>query len=191
MALVAVAGCTASPTAGEQAAAPSSSASSSVAREPLDGSVVPGTTPAAGPPSDVAPCAIATGCRVPAQPTSFDVAPLPDGWTIRDPAPDEMGNLVPGTVARLLTAPGGEQVRVLLLRDDSSPVPPEYTDAPRSLAGGWTAYVTSNPLRNLPADQREVSVAVRLNDGVVVLAQASKVPEDAVVAVVQALVISS
>jgi hypothetical protein len=182
--------CTASPRAEDQATGSSSTVSTAAAiTQPGDGSDLSTVPPVVGSP-DVAPCVIATGCTVPARPTSFDVVPLPDGWTIRVPGPDEMGVLVPGTVARLLTAPDGDQVRVIMLPDDASPVPPEYTDAPRSLVGGWIAYVTSTPLRNHPDDERAVSVAVRLSDRVVVLAQASKVPQDEVVAVVQALVIS-
>jgi len=69
-------------------------------------------------------------------------------------------------------------------------MPPEYTDSPTSLNGGWTAYVTTTPIRNYPSDVVDVSVAARLSDNVVALAPGSKVPPDDVVTMVQSLVVS-
>jgi len=90
----------------------------------------------------------------------------------------------------MITNQGGDRIRVYLLVNDSSPMPPEYTDSPTSLTGGWTAYVTTTPIRNYPSDVVDVSVAARLSDNVVALAQGSKVPPDDVVTMVQSLVVS-
>ena len=131
------------------------------------------------------PCAIASGCDVPPNPTTFDVEPLPAGWTIADgdPAAADPAD----TIVRVLTDPAGDKVWISLLHNSQSMPPDQGTTT--NLEGGLTAVVSTTPMRNYPPDVVETAVALRLTDDLLVIARGQKVPPDDVVAVVQSLVI--
>lgn len=123
---------------------------------------------------------------MPPDPTTFGVEPLPAGWTITD---GTAGAADPAdTIVRVLTTPTGDRVWISLLRN-RQPVPLDHQGTTTSLEVGFTALVSTTPMRNYPPDVVETAVALRLTDDLLIIARGQKVPPDDVVAAVQSLVI--
>lgn len=181
-----VTSCTAAESDGARSNEPASTSGPSI----TTATTGPSTAPATSTAPSVERCAIATGCAVPRQPTTFEVEPLPDGWTIADATAEERGPTeAADTIVRVLTTPAGDRVWISLLRDSQS-MPPDDQGTTTSLVGDRTAVVSTTPMRNYPSDVVETMVVLRLSDELLVMARGQKVPPDDVVAVVRSLVIA-